>query len=78
MWCKEHRGRNTGNTEIKEIQNIKLIYYEGGQTFEQVVQWGCRVAIPGDTQNPTQHSPEQSAPADSALSRKVGLDLFQR
>lgn len=38
MWCKEHRGRNTGNTEIKEIQNIKLIYYEGGQTFEQVVQ----------------------------------------
>ena len=66
---KELRARNTGNTDIQEIQSthkIKLIYYEGGRTLEQVAQRVCGIAIPGDTQTPTQHSPGQVALGDPA------------
>lgn len=77
---KEHRARNTWNTEIQEIQfkhKITLIYYQGGQTREQVAQRGCGVTIPGNIENPTQHSPGQTAPADPALNRGVALDELQ-
>ena len=53
---KEHRARNTGNTEIQEIQfkhKIKLICCECGQTLEQFAQRGCGGTIPGDIQNPS-------------------------
>lgn len=44
---------------------------KGDWTLKQIVQRGCRVVLPGDTQ----HQPKQAAPGDVALSRGIGLGL---
>lgn len=80
-WARGSKEHRTRHTEIQEVQfkcKVKLIYYEGGQALEQIAQRCCGVALPGDIQNPTQHSPGQTAPADPALSRRVGWDELQR
>lgn len=44
--------------------NISLFYCEGDKTPEYFVQRGCSASVLVDTQNPTEHSPEQSAVGD--------------
>lgn len=44
----------------------KLLYFEAGQTLEQVSKRGCGVFILSDIQNLTGLCPGQCAPTDSA------------
>lgn len=54
------------NTGTKFLFNF-FSYCEGGQILSQAVQRGSRVFILGDTQNPTGHSPEKFAVAETTV-----------
>lgn len=53
-------------------------HFEDGQILEQVAQRGWGVSFLGDIQSPLEQGPAQSALADPALSRDVGLDDLHR
>lgn len=66
------------NHEYTETIQQKYLVADTEKTIRLLLCCHLIFSTPGTFQNLTRHGPGQSAPADPALSRKIGLDHLQR